>query len=124
MLQSGCAGSIARWPAIAQQVAEAPGKPTASDAIEWDWAMDFAHDQLNDGNEAARADDRRHVLPFLAGVEPRYNFRGADVVEVLERVGREVGFPAAMRTTRAPAQTECAVLVVQSIMQIVAGLAV
>jgi hypothetical protein len=29
-------------------------------------------------------------------IEPRFTFRGADVVEVLERVGREVGFPAAI----------------------------
>jgi hypothetical protein len=26
-------------------------------------------------------------------VEPRFNFRGADVVEILEEVGRQVGFP-------------------------------
>jgi hypothetical protein len=30
-------------------------------------------------------------------IEPRFNFHGADVVDVLERVGREVGFPAAIR---------------------------
>jgi putative transposase len=34
---------------------------------------------------------------FSPAVEPRFNFRGADVVEVLERVGREVGFPAAIQ---------------------------
>jgi hypothetical protein len=28
---------------------------------------------------------------------PRFKFRGADVVEVLERVGREIGFPTAIR---------------------------
>jgi putative transposase len=31
------------------------------------------------------------------GVAPCFNFRGADVVEVRERVGRPVGFPAAIR---------------------------
>jgi putative transposase len=30
-------------------------------------------------------------------VEPRFNFRGADVVEVLERVGLQGGFPALIR---------------------------
>jgi putative transposase len=34
---------------------------------------------------------------FSPAIEPRFNFHGADVVEVLERVGREVGFPAAIR---------------------------
>ena len=34
---------------------------------------------------------------YAPAVEARFNFRGADVVEVLERVGREVGFPAAIR---------------------------
>ena len=30
---------------------------------------------------------------FSPAIEPRFNFRGADVVEVLEKVGREVGLP-------------------------------
>jgi transposase InsO family protein len=34
---------------------------------------------------------------FSPAVEPRFNFRGADVVEVLERVGRQGGFPAMIR---------------------------
>jgi hypothetical protein len=51
---------------------------------------------------------------FSPAIEPRFSFRGADVVEVLERVGREVGFPAAIRvdqgtefvSRRIAAQTE------------------
>ena len=34
---------------------------------------------------------------FSPAVEPRFNFRGADVVEVLEEVGRQVGFPTTIR---------------------------
>ena len=30
-------------------------------------------------------------------MEPRFNFRGADVVEILEEVGRQVGFPVIIR---------------------------
>jgi putative transposase len=30
-------------------------------------------------------------------LEQRFGFRGADVVRVLERVGRQVGFPATIR---------------------------
>jgi putative transposase len=37
------------------------------------------------------------LLTLLPAVEPRFTFRGADVVEVLERVGREAGFPATIR---------------------------
>lgn len=29
--------------------------------------------------------------------DPRFTFRGVDVVDVLERVGRQVGFPATIR---------------------------
>jgi hypothetical protein len=50
-----------------------------------------------DGGKAARAHDCRYVLRFSPAIEPRFNFHGADVVAVLERVGREVGFPAAIR---------------------------
>ena len=31
---------------------------------------------------------------FSPALEPRFTFRGADVVDVLERVGRQVGLPA------------------------------
>ena len=34
---------------------------------------------------------------FSPALEPRFTFRGMDVVEVLERVGREVVLPAAIR---------------------------
>jgi putative transposase len=34
---------------------------------------------------------------FSPATEPRFSFRGADVVDVLERVCRAIGFPAAIR---------------------------
>ena len=34
---------------------------------------------------------------FSPAIEPRFKFRGADVVVVLERVGREVGLPAVIQ---------------------------
>ena len=39
---------------------------------------------------------------FSPAIEPLFNFRGADVVEVPEGVGREVGLPAVIRWTKAP----------------------
>jgi putative transposase len=61
------------------------------------WAMDFVHDQLATESKLRVADDSRQLLPFLAGDRTAFTFRGADVVAVLERVGREVGFPAAIQ---------------------------
>lgn len=34
---------------------------------------------------------------YAPAIEPRFSFRGADVVEVRERVGDEIGFPATIR---------------------------
>lgn len=38
-----------------------------------------------------------YLSRFSPALVPRLAFRGADVVEVLERVGREVGLPSAIR---------------------------
>jgi putative transposase len=34
---------------------------------------------------------------FSPAFEPRFNFRGPDVVKILEEVGQQVGFPKAIR---------------------------
>jgi putative transposase len=59
--------------------------------------MDFVHDQLATGTKLRVLTIIDTFSRFSPAIEPRFNFRGADVVEVLERVGREVGFPAAIR---------------------------
>ena len=61
------------------------------------WAMDFVHDQLATGTKLRVLTIVDTFSRFSPAIEPRFNFRGADVVEVLERVGREVGFPAAIQ---------------------------
>ena len=61
------------------------------------WAMDFVHDQLATGTKLRVLTIIDTFSRFSPAIEPRFNFRGADVVEVLEKVGREVGFPAAIR---------------------------
>ena len=61
------------------------------------WAMDFVHDQLATGAKLRVLTIVDTFSRFSPAIEPRFNFHGADVVEVLERVGREVGFPAAIR---------------------------
>jgi len=38
---------------------------------------------------------------FSPALEPRFTFRGSDVVEVLEMIGRQMGFPATIRVDQA-----------------------
>lgn len=61
------------------------------------WAMDFVHDQLATGRKLRVLTIVDMFSRFSPAVEPRFKFCGADVVEVLVRVGREVGLPAAIR---------------------------
>ena len=61
------------------------------------WAMDFVHDQLATGRKLRVLTIVDTFSRFSPALEPRFSFRGADVVEVLERVGREVGLPAMIR---------------------------
>ena len=61
------------------------------------WAMDFVHDQLATGRKLRVLTIVDTFSRFSPALEPRFTFRGADVVEVLERVGRQVGFPATIR---------------------------
>jgi putative transposase len=58
-------------------------------------AMDFVHDQLATGTKLRVLTIVDTFPRFSLAMEPRFNFRGADVVEVL--VGREMGFPAVIR---------------------------
>jgi putative transposase len=61
------------------------------------WAMDFVHDQLATGRKLRVLTIVDTFSRFSPALEPRFTFRGIDVVEVLERVGRQVGFPATIR---------------------------
>ena len=61
------------------------------------WAMDFVHDQLATGRKLRVLTIVDTYSRFSPALEPRFTFCGADVVEVLERVGRQVEFPATIR---------------------------
>jgi putative transposase len=61
------------------------------------WAMDFVHDQLATRSQAAVLTIIDTFSRFSPAIEPRFNFRGPDVVEILEEVGRQIGFPKAIR---------------------------
>ena len=65
-------------------------------------AMDFVHDQLSTDRKLRVLTIVDTFSRFSPALEPRFTFRGMDVVDVLERVGREVGLPATIRvSTRA-----------------------
>jgi transposase InsO family protein len=59
--------------------------------------MDFVHDQLATGRKLRVLTIVDTFSRFSPATEVRFNFRGADVVEVLERVGRRTGLPATIR---------------------------
>ena len=61
------------------------------------WAMDFVHDQLATGRKIRVLTVVDTFTRFAPAIEPRFSFRATDVVEVLERVGRQHGFPKAIR---------------------------
>jgi putative transposase len=61
------------------------------------WAMDFVHDQLATGRKLRVLTIVDTFSRFSPALEPRFTFRGVDVVEVLERVSRQVGLPATIR---------------------------
>ena len=53
------------------------------------WAMDLVHDQLVTGHKLRVLTIVGTFLRFSPALEPCFSFRGGDVVELLERVGRE-----------------------------------
>src|SRR5213082_3570935 len=61
------------------------------------WAMDFVHDQLATGRKLRVLTIVDIFSRFSPALAPRFTFRGTDVVEILERVCNEVGFPATIR---------------------------
>jgi putative transposase len=56
--------------------------------------MDFVHDQLATGTTLRVLTITDTFSRFSPALEPRFSFRGADVVELLERVGRKMALPS------------------------------
>ena len=59
--------------------------------------MDFVHDQLATGRKLCVLTIVDTFSRFSPALEPGFTFRGADVVEVLERAGGRIGFPTAIQ---------------------------
>ncbi len=66
------------------------------------WAMDFVHDQLATGRKLrvlTVVDTFSRYVPIL---DVRFNYRGEDVVNSLERVCSQIGYPKTIRVDNGP----------------------
>lgn len=61
------------------------------------WVVDFVHDQLFDGRKIRVLTVVDTFTRLSPAIEVRQQFRGADVVEVLEWVSHEIGYPKTIR---------------------------
>ena len=61
------------------------------------WAMDFVHDQLATGRKIRVLTVVDTFSRFSPAVDPRFSYRGEDVVATLERACRSVGYPRTIR---------------------------
>jgi putative transposase len=68
--------------------------PSRSNQI---WAMDFVHDQLATGTKLRILTVVDTYSRFSPIIDPRLTYRGEHVVATLDRVCREMGYPAAIR---------------------------
>src|SRR5690606_38185812 len=61
------------------------------------WAMDFVHDQLATGRKLrilTVVDTFSRLSPVI---DPRFSYRGEDVVATLEKACRKIGYPKTIR---------------------------
>ena len=61
------------------------------------WAMDFVHDQLYDGAKIRVLTIIDAVTRYVPAIDVRRSYTGADVVDTLERVCAELGYPKSIR---------------------------
>lgn len=57
------------------------------------WAMDFVHDQLATGREIPVLTIVDAFSRFSPATDARFSYRGEDVVQTLEHVCKDVGYP-------------------------------
>jgi putative transposase len=61
------------------------------------WAMDFVHDQLATGKKLRILTVVDIFSRYSPVIDPRFCYRGEDVVQVLERTCIEIGYPRTIR---------------------------
>lgn len=68
------------------------------------WAMNFVHDQLATGQKLRILTVVDMFSRLWPVINPRFSYRGQDVVATLERARRQIGYP---KTTRVDNGSEC-----------------
>ena len=61
------------------------------------WAMDFVHDQLATGRKLRVLTVVDTFSRFSPVIDPRFSYRGEDVVQTLEKICKRFGFPKSIR---------------------------
>lgn len=61
------------------------------------WAMDFVHDQLATGRKIRVLTVVDPFSRFSPVLDPRFSYRGEDVVRILDQVCMVVGYPETIR---------------------------
>lgn len=61
------------------------------------WAMDFVHDQLATGKKLRVLTIVDTYSRYVPALDPRFSYRGEDVVQTLERVCGKIGYPKTIR---------------------------
>ena len=61
------------------------------------WAMDFVHDQLATGRKLRISTIVDTHSRYCPATDPRFTYRGEDVVQTLERVCGRIGYPKTIR---------------------------
>ncbi len=61
------------------------------------WAMDFVHDQLATGRKLRILTVIDIWSRFSPIVDPRFSYKGEDVVQTLEHACRQIGYPKSIR---------------------------
>ena len=61
------------------------------------WAMDFVHDQLAMGRKIRILTVVDTFSRYSPIIDPRFSYRGEDVVQILDRVCIEAGYPSTIR---------------------------
>ncbi len=61
------------------------------------WAMDFVHDQLATGRKIRVLTVIDTYSRYVPALDPRFSYRGEDVVRTLEIVCKQIGYPKTIR---------------------------
>lgn len=61
------------------------------------WAMDFVHDQLATGRKLRILTIVDTWSRYSPGIDPRFSYKGEDVVQTLERICARTGYPKTIR---------------------------